>query len=210
METRQLNELTVTFSTHKGGPNTMWLSGIFGFVLGTVLTAVYHWKQIQKIGLESIKLAGEHLQKVQESRQAYNDANDRMRTELRTLDKHLREQASAETIIDTRNDVCAVFNDQVIPRFAFFMQWEHLDRKSSSRDLELLVDNWVCPELERFEKWLTVINRVVPLDELNKAPYRISKRTLEPIRAVVKGISHDKYPAYLSKVDTRIEQLTGA
>lgn len=181
--------------------------GVVGVVIGWVLGVAQKSFEIKKLKAESIKLAGEHLSKVQAARDQFNEAAARCTKDATTLLRAIQQSDPKEQLDEKREELCSTFIEVVIPRYLSHMEWEHLDNRSDPEAIKSLVDEELTKELSRFEKWLTTINAPKLLSFLDRTEAKISKRKIRPFLKLARDVPAAEHSVYRARIDKAIDSI---
>ncbi|WP_411827775.1 hypothetical protein [Luteolibacter sp. AS25] len=157
------------------------IGGALGGIVGWVATILKTGKEIQKLEGEILKLAGEIVRDLQKSRQAYVEACSKTTQAARDLRVGITKNPNdLELINKLRDGLCDAFAEHAIPRHHDYCQWEALRLKGDPDKLYEFITDEVVFELRRFAKWLNSINAKPFLENLDREPLVINRRTLRP------------------------------
>ena len=142
--------------------------------------------EINKLKEETIKYAGENLTKLHENSLSYDDACENCKQIGLKLVNELKIQA--ETVSNTREELCTALHNQVIPSYVKLIEFEQLMGRNNPEQLKQLITEEVVAELRRIGDWIEIINSTKFLTDMRLSPAKISKRTLSPFLKLLKGL----------------------
>jgi hypothetical protein len=191
-----------------------WLSAVLlavGFALGWFVTALRTRAEISKMRAESITEEGKTLKEIQHHRRLYIEATRECAVCVNRLMDVLRSDAASDADVRTARDAfCSAVGDSAIPRFHELVEWEYLDKKSSSEELKIFVESHVAPELARFDRWIQAVNRDEFVVRRNLAPYKLSIGTVQPFLSVLSGLAPNDRATFEPGISQSIASLRGA
>jgi hypothetical protein len=163
--------------------------------------------EIGKLALESIKLQGEHLERLHEANEASIEASAQCTTLGSAFIASLQNNEDSAVLNGHREALCSSLAERAVPKYLAFVECEVLDMKGSPQKIKDLIDDDVVKELERFCHWMSVINHSRFVDELKLNPLIISKRNLRRFRNIADGLSDSDRDLYVARIDTTINKL---
>jgi hypothetical protein len=181
-------------------PHAIWAVAVaIAALVGRYFGLIKLHKEMQKLNGEIIKLqqeaiteAGKTLEKIHHHRRLYDDATRDCSKCLILLMEVMRTPTASRAQLDeARNNFCAIFGHDAIPRFLELVEWEHLSKKSDSRALKIFMESHLAPELARFAKWIKAINLDRFVVEMALSPYQLSIGTVQPFLQTLSGLAPD-------------------
>jgi hypothetical protein len=162
-----------------------------GFVAGWCVKQWYVKVEIDKLRAEKAKLeeetlkyAGENLEKLQRKRAAYNDLCESCKQVALRLINELK--SDSQVIAETREELCTAVHNKAIPTYIELIEFEQLTRKDDPEQLKVLIADDVVAELRRIGGWIDIINSPTFIMAMKLAPAKIDKRTLSPFGQLLK------------------------
>ncbi len=139
-----------------------------------------------KLEEETIKYAGDNLAILHDKRNSYNEVCEiSKQIALKLLDEL---KGNAQTLPNTREDLCTAVHNKAIPAYVELIEFEQLLKRSDPRELKTLIAEEIVAELRRIRVWLKIINNSKFLIEMKLSPAKISKRTLSPFLHLLKDL----------------------
>ncbi len=149
-----------------------------------VITNLRH--QNKSLEQQTLKFAGDNLDRLQQKRKSYNDAAENCKQIALQLITELKNDSN--NVEQKREEFCTALLNGVFLGYVHLIEWEQLIRTDDQERLALLISEEVIAELRRFCGWIKIINSDRFLKQMNLSPLNIDKRTLRPFLDLLKDL----------------------
>jgi len=160
-----------------------------------------------KLKEEEIKIAGDTLKEIIHHRERYSGACQKCKVYGRNLISLIKKDADNEEINSEREKFCDVFSRDAFDSFSAYCQFESLSLKNRIKELHSFVREELVPELERLNDWKNIINHHAFLEQCQKTPLKIEKRSLRPFFEISRFFPEEEKESIDNELSSIIETL---
>lgn len=188
---------------------------IFTFIGGVIGWCLKLWHQkatIDHLNAEKmkfiqdeIKCAGDNLERRQEKRRAYNNSCEECKQEALLLIKKIDDNDNS--LKETRESLCTILFNKVIPSYIELIEWEHLLYRDNPDKIRTLIAEDVIVELRRYIVWIRSININVFTHKMKLSPAKVNKRTLNPFLLLINDFPKKENDTIACLLKTTINDL---
>ncbi len=166
--------------------------------------------EVEQLKEDAIEKAGSALEKLQAKRRSFNDSCEQCNRHLRKMLSLMREGWNDEDVRGAREGFCDALSQENVPAFREWAEWEQLRLRNNADYLTAYIKDEFVFQLDRWAKWIGVINTPSLLEALHATQYKISEPTVRPFRQIVLSLSGAARLECQTLVDDSIERVLSA